>query len=398
MLRRLRRICEHYGAQPDLLLRERDHRQPGRARHRAVRPAGRADRPRRLAALRTRARVLAAAAARRALRRARLGQRRDRRAARHASCARGIPRSRSPAAAAAPRSSRSTRGPRLERFEPGLGAPRRGVPSRLPRVRAARARARPRERPDARRRGNERARARHRRRRARRGRAQRIPGNARVDVATGRAGRAAPTGAPPRCSSPATTNSTSGTSRTPPSSPDARPSTPSSTRRTRSCLRAQVACAAHELPLSPDDAQWFGDGLDDAVRELVQADLLMPRGGQMYWSGPRCTGGRCRAAQRIVDRVQARRRRRRSARSAPSTTRACSRSRTPARCTCTRASSTASTASICASTSRSLSRCDDDEYTMPRTQTDIAIVADEQPGPGWRVRRCTSARSRSAAT
>jgi DEAD/DEAH box helicase domain-containing protein len=52
-------------------------------------------------------------------------------------------------------------------------------------------------------------------------------------------------------------------------------------------LRAQVACAAHELPLSPDDTRWFGDGLDDAVRELVHADLLAPRGGRMYWSGPR---------------------------------------------------------------------------------------------------------------
>jgi DEAD/DEAH box helicase domain-containing protein len=50
-------------------------------------------------------------------------------------------------------------------------------------------------------------------------------------------------------------------------------------------LRAQVACAAHELPLTPDDEQWFGTGLDDAVRELVQSDLLMPRAGRMYWSG-----------------------------------------------------------------------------------------------------------------
>jgi DEAD/DEAH box helicase domain-containing protein len=52
-------------------------------------------------------------------------------------------------------------------------------------------------------------------------------------------------------------------------------------------LRAQVACAAHELPLSPDDEKWFGPGLDDAVRELVQGDLLMPRAGRMYWAGGR---------------------------------------------------------------------------------------------------------------
>jgi DEAD/DEAH box helicase domain-containing protein len=52
-------------------------------------------------------------------------------------------------------------------------------------------------------------------------------------------------------------------------------------------LRAQVSCAAHELPLRPDDERWFGEGLDDAVRELVHADLLTPRGGRMYWSGNR---------------------------------------------------------------------------------------------------------------
>jgi len=50
-------------------------------------------------------------------------------------------------------------------------------------------------------------------------------------------------------------------------------------------LRAQVACATHELPLSPADERWFGPGLDDAVRELVHADLLTPRAGKMYWTG-----------------------------------------------------------------------------------------------------------------
>jgi DEAD/DEAH box helicase domain-containing protein len=50
-------------------------------------------------------------------------------------------------------------------------------------------------------------------------------------------------------------------------------------------LRAQVACAAHELPLSPHDERWFGEGLDDAVRDLVQDDLLVPRAGRMYWCG-----------------------------------------------------------------------------------------------------------------
>jgi DEAD/DEAH box helicase domain-containing protein len=50
-------------------------------------------------------------------------------------------------------------------------------------------------------------------------------------------------------------------------------------------LRAQVACAAHELPLTNEDERWFGDGLDDAVRELVLADALVPRGGRMMWAG-----------------------------------------------------------------------------------------------------------------
>jgi DEAD/DEAH box helicase domain-containing protein len=52
-------------------------------------------------------------------------------------------------------------------------------------------------------------------------------------------------------------------------------------------VRAQVACAANEMPLTPDDERWFGAALDDAVRDLVHADLLTPRGGSMYWSGGR---------------------------------------------------------------------------------------------------------------
>jgi DEAD/DEAH box helicase domain-containing protein len=49
--------------------------------------------------------------------------------------------------------------------------------------------------------------------------------------------------------------------------------------------RAQVACAAHELPLTHADERWFGDVLDDVVRDLVLDDELKPRGGAMYWSG-----------------------------------------------------------------------------------------------------------------
>jgi DEAD/DEAH box helicase domain-containing protein len=50
-------------------------------------------------------------------------------------------------------------------------------------------------------------------------------------------------------------------------------------------LRAQVACAAHELPLEHGDERWFGPGLDDVVRELVRDDELRPRGDKMYWAG-----------------------------------------------------------------------------------------------------------------
>jgi DEAD/DEAH box helicase domain-containing protein len=50
-------------------------------------------------------------------------------------------------------------------------------------------------------------------------------------------------------------------------------------------LRPQIACAAHELPLSTADEAWFGPGIDDAVRELVLDELLKPRSGKMYWAG-----------------------------------------------------------------------------------------------------------------
>ncbi len=50
-------------------------------------------------------------------------------------------------------------------------------------------------------------------------------------------------------------------------------------------MRAHVGCAAHELPLEPSDEAWFGETLDDVVRDLVRDDLLAPRGGKMYWAG-----------------------------------------------------------------------------------------------------------------
>ncbi len=49
--------------------------------------------------------------------------------------------------------------------------------------------------------------------------------------------------------------------------------------------RAQIACAAHELPLTTDDEQYFGDRLDEVVAGLVRDDLAKPRGGKIYWAG-----------------------------------------------------------------------------------------------------------------
>jgi DEAD/DEAH box helicase domain-containing protein len=46
-----------------------------------------------------------------------------------------------------------------------------------------------------------------------------------------------------------------------------------------------VACAAFERPVEPDDSQWWGDELDDAVRALVQTDRLTVRDHRAYWTG-----------------------------------------------------------------------------------------------------------------
>ncbi len=56
--------------------------------------------------------------------------------------------------------------------------------------------------------------------------------------------------------------------------------------------RAQISCAAHELPLSHADERFFGDALDDAVRDLVLDDLLKPRADRMYWAGRESPAGR----------------------------------------------------------------------------------------------------------
>ena len=270
VLRRLRRLCEHYGADPTFCFTSATIGNPAELATRAVRRC----RSRRSTTTARRRPNACFACWQRPLLDAHsgargVGQRRDRRAAGALRAPPATRRSRSRAAAAAPSSSRPSTAP-LPR--------RRGRPTRdraSPRTAPATSPTERRELEQrarragelGRRRRHQRARARHRRRRARRGGAQRLPRHARVDAPAGRAAPGAPAGRPRRCSSPATTSSTSGTPRIPASCSTARRSARSSTRRTRSCCAPQVACAAHELPLTPDDERWFGDGLDDAVRD-----------------------------------------------------------------------------------------------------------------------------------
>jgi DEAD/DEAH box helicase domain-containing protein len=143
-------------------------------------------------------------------------------------------------------------------------------------------------------------------------------------------------------------------------------------------LRAQVACAAAELPLAPEDERWFGEGLDDAVRALVQADLVKPRGGRMYWAGARPpapdVGLRSGSSleYRLIDRDD---------------------DRTIGTVDDARVFTVAHPGAVYLHQGRQyrvdeldtrdhvavLSEYDDaDEYTQPRTETDISIVAEER--------------------
>ena len=213
VLRRLRRVCEHYGAEPDLLLRERDDRQPGRARERAVRSPGGADRRRRVATL--------------GADRSRAGNARcstSTRAPAHRPTyetaelprplrARRAPDARVHAQPARRRARRATRARGLlEHLEPGLGTARRRVPRRLPRRRSgarssssSRAGGCSASRPPTRSSSASTSAA------STRSCSTASPARSRR-CGSRPAAPAAPTGAPPRCSSPATTSSTSGTS------------------------------------------------------------------------------------------------------------------------------------------------------------------------------------------
>ena len=49
-------------------------------------------------------------------------------------------------------------------------------------------------------------------------------------------------------------------------------------------LDAHAACAAYELPLTMEDRMYFGDGLEESVNRLVQAEHLRMRDGKLYWA------------------------------------------------------------------------------------------------------------------
>lgn len=48
---------------------------------------------------------------------------------------------------------------------------------------------------------------------------------------------------------------------------------------------AHVECAAHELPLTPEDAQYFGATLDEQAVQLVRENRLVPKAGKLYYAG-----------------------------------------------------------------------------------------------------------------
>ncbi len=342
VLRRLRRLCEHYGADPTFCFTSATIGNPARAGVAAVRPAGRGDRRRR------RRRGPSAAS--------RCGS--DR-------CSTSTPaRARRPTSRPAMLMSRFvedghqtlafTRSRRERRARRGAGARRcstRSMPAgQVPEIAAYRAGYLADERRELeakltigrarRRRGHERARARHRRRRARRGRAQRLPRHARVDAPADRARGPRHRAGPRRCSSRATTSSTSGTCAIPSellARPDRgrgrQPGEPVRGARAGRVRGARAAAHPRRRAVVRRVPRRRG------ARARASTISLQVRDGRMYWVGRRPPARRRRAAQRVVGRVPARRRGRARS-SAPSTPRACSRSRTRARSTSTRGGST----------------------------------------------------------
>ena len=49
-------------------------------------------------------------------------------------------------------------------------------------------------------------------------------------------------------------------------------------------VEAHTACAAHELPLQPEDQRFLGESMEEAANRLVQAGDLRLRQGRLYWA------------------------------------------------------------------------------------------------------------------
>lgn len=52
-------------------------------------------------------------------------------------------------------------------------------------------------------------------------------------------------------------------------------------------LGAHVGCAAHELPLVPEDRQFLGEGFEELVTSMVTEGSLGVRGSKIFWAGGR---------------------------------------------------------------------------------------------------------------
>lgn len=57
-------------------------------------------------------------------------------------------------------------------------------------------------------------------------------------------------------------------------------------------LQAHVACAAHELPLEPSDSEFLGDGTEEAATALVAEGHLEVRRGRLMWNHPQAPAPR----------------------------------------------------------------------------------------------------------
>ena len=151
-----------------------------------------------------------------------------------------------------------------------------------------------------------------------------------------------------------------------------------------SVLLPQLACAAFEQPLTPADETWWGDAVDDGVRELVRTEQPAgPRRAGLL-ERPGFAGARDRPALRLVRRVPHRRRSTvgSSARSTPAgPSSRCTR----ARSTCTSASSTGCSELDLDDRVARVEPVDVDEYTQVRSDMTVTILGERRDLAGGRA-------------